>query len=120
MPQGLITSLLIKLTLDFWYLALLALLFKLVLIRITVTPAAWSVFLIWLTGNITFYCMACLSGLIFSSAGFYFIPIIMFVISALGEIGFMSVMFRISAARLWPAILLGNGLFFSLLFLQMT
>jgi hypothetical protein len=119
MPKGLITSLLIKLTIDFWYLTLLALLIKLVLIRYTATNSTLKVALIWITGTITFYCVACISGIIFSSTGFYYTPFIMFMVAALAELGFSSVVFRINSRRLLPSVLIGNGLFFFLLFMQM-
>jgi len=119
MPQGLITSLLIKLTFDFWYLALIALLIKLALIRYTVTNELIKVILIWLLGSIAFYFLACILGIVFSSLKFIYIPFVMYAFSSLAEIGFSSVIFRISAKRLWPSIVLGNGLFFTILFIQM-
>ena len=119
MPKGLITSLLIKLTIDFWYLTLLALLIKLLLIRYTVTDSVIRVFLLWFSGSITFYCIACLSGIVFSSTGFYYLPFIMYSFAVLAELAFTSIVFRLNAQRLLPSILIGNGLFFFLLFLQM-
>ena len=119
MPKGLITSLLIKLTIDFWYLTLIALVIKLLLIRYTVTNSVLKVFLIWLTGSITFFCIACLSGIIFSSTGFYYLPFIMFSFAALAELTFTSFVFRITSQRLLPSLLIGNALFFFLLFMQM-
>jgi hypothetical protein len=119
MPKGLITSLLIKLTIDFWYLTLLALLIKLLLIRYTATNSVLKVTLMWFTGTITFYCVACISGIIFSSTGFYYTPFIMYMVATLAELGFSSVVFRINSRRLLPSVLIGNGLFFFLLFMQM-
>ena len=119
MPQGLITSLLIKLTFDFWYLALLALLIKLVLIRYTVTNEMLKVILLWLIGSIFFYFLACILGIVFGSLRFIYIPFIMYFMSTIAEIGFSAVIFRISARRLWPSILIGNALFFTILFVQM-
>src|SRR5690242_20743494 len=100
MPNGIITSLLIKLTFDFWYLSLLALLIKLVLLRYTATNKLSKVFLIWLIGSVTFYTIACISGIVFGKAGFYYIPFIMYIFSVAAEIGFMSAMFRMEAKRL--------------------
>ncbi len=119
MPRGLITSLLIKLTVDFWYLTLFALLIKLVLIRYTATNSIVKVYLLWIVGSITFYCIACLAGLIFSSTGFYYMPFIMYFFSLLAEIAFSSTLFKISSKRLLPSVIIGNGLFFLLLFMQM-
>ena len=119
MPKGLITSLLIKLTFDFWYLTLLALLIKLLLIRFTVTNSIIKIFLIWICGTLASYSIACIAGIVFSSAGFYYIPFIMYSLAALAELGFSSIVFRINSNRLLPSILIGNGLFFFLLFMQM-
>lgn len=119
MPRGLITSLLIKLTVDFWYLTLIALLLKLVLIRYTATNSIVKIFLLWIVGSITFYCIACLAGIVFSSTGFYYIPFIMYSLSVIAELAFSSTLFRISSRRLLPSVLIGNGLFFLLLFMQM-
>ncbi len=119
MPNGLITSLLIKLTFDFWYLTLIALLVKLLLIRYTVTNSLIKVFLLWLSGSITFYCIACISGIVFSSTGFYYIPFIMFSFAVLGELAFTSIVFRFNSLRLMPSLLIGNALLFFLLFMQM-
>ena len=119
MPRGLITSLLIKLTVDFWYLTLFALLIKLVLIRYTATDSILKVFALWIVGTITFYCIACLAGIVFSSTGFYYIPFIMYSFAVLAEITFISTLFRINSRRLLPSVLIGNGLFFFLLFMQM-
>ncbi len=120
MPKGLITSLLIKLTFDFWYLTVIALLIKLVLIRYTATNSVVKVFLIWLSGTIAFYCIACLAGIIFSSAGFYYIPFIMYIMAVTVEIYFTSIVFRIGAKRLMPSLVIGDGIFFFLLFIQMA
>ena len=119
MPQGLITSLLIKLTFDFWYLTIFALLVKILLIRYTVTNSVLKIFLLWISGSATFYTIACLSGIVFSSTGFYYLPFIMFSFAVLAELAFTSIVFRINSARLIPSILIGNGLFFFLLFMQM-
>ena len=119
MPKGLITSLLIKLTFDFWYLTLLALLIKLLLIRYTVTNSLIKIFLLWFFGSITFYCIACIVGIVFSAVGFYYIPFIMYSLAVLAELGFTSTVFRINSNRLLPSILIGNGIFFFLLFMQM-
>ncbi len=119
MPNGLITSLLIKLTFDFWYLTLLALLIKILLIRYTVTESLPKVFLLWISGSITFYCIACLSGIVFSSTGFYYLPFIMFILAVFAELAFTSIVFRLNSRRLLPSILIGNGFFFFLLFMQM-
>ena len=119
MPKGLITSLLIKLTIDFWYLTLIALALKLWLIRYTVTKNMTKVFLIWISGTIGFYCIACICGIIFSSMGFYYLPFIMFSFAALAELAFTSVVFRINSQRLLPSLLIGNALLFFLLFMQM-
>ena len=119
MPKGLITSLLIKLTIDFWYLTLIALLIKLLLIRYTATDSVIKVFLIWISGSIAFYCVACLAGIIFSGTGFYYIPFIMYTLAVLAELAFTSTVFRLSSRRLSPSVLIGDGLFFFLLFMQM-
>lgn len=119
MPQGLITSLLIKLTFDFWYFSLLALILKAFIIRFTASDHIIKVLLIWVTGSVAFYCIACLSGIIFSSVGFYYTPFIMFILACLGELAFTSIMFRIEARKLMPSIVIANGLFFFLLFTQM-
>src|SRR5262245_40942526 len=112
MPQGLITSLLIKLTFDFWYFTLFALLLKFALIRFTATDSVIKVVLLWLVGSITFYCIACIAGIVFSSIGFYYIPFIMYSLAVIAELGFLSVLFRISSRRLVPSVLIGDGLFF--------
>jgi hypothetical protein len=119
LPKGLITSLLLKLTIDYWYLTLAALIIKLILIHYTVGGSGIKVFLIWITGNITFYTMACLAGIVFTTVGFYYIPFIMYVIASAGEILFCSVFFRLSYKKLMLPVLLGDALFFSLLFVNM-
>ncbi len=119
MPKGLITSLLIKLTFDFWYFTLLALLIKLFLIWFTVTDSIIKVLLIWVCGSLAFYSIACLSGIAFSAVGFYYIPFIMYSLATIGEIGFTSIVFRINSRRLLPSVLIGDGVFFFLLFMQM-
>ena len=119
MPKGLITSLLIKLTFDFWYFTLLALLIKVFLIRFTVTDSIVKVFLILVCGSLTFYSISCLAGIVFWSVGFYYIPFIMYTLAVLGEIGFTSIIFRLNPRRLIPEVLIGDGLFFALLFTQM-
>ena len=119
MPRGLITSLLIKLTVDFWYLTLFALLIKLVLIRYTATNSILKIFALWIVGTVTFYCIACIAGILFSSTGFYYIPFIMYSLAVLAELGFTSTLFKISSRRLLPSVLIGDGLFFFLLFMQM-
>lgn len=119
MLKGLITSLLIKLTFEFWYLTLIAMLVKVFLIRYTVTDSKIKVFLIWLTGTIVFYCISCLAGIVFSSAGFYYIPFIMFAIAVFCEILFLKILFRFSTGRLSPSVIIADALFFFLLFMQM-
>ena len=119
MPKGLITSLLIKLTVDYWYFTLIALVIKLFLVRFTATDSILKVILIWITGSITFFCIACLAGIVFSSTGFYYTPFIMYIFAVLAELTFMSIFFRISTKRLLPSVLIGNGLFFFLMFVQM-
>jgi hypothetical protein len=119
MPQGLITSLLIKLTFDFWYFTLLTLIIKAFLIRFTVTDSVIKVFLIWIFGSIVFYFVACISGIIFSAMGFYYIPFIMYILATIAEIGFTSIIFKMNSRRLLPEVLIGDGLFFFLLFMQM-
>jgi hypothetical protein len=119
MPKGLITSLLIKLTFDFWYFTLLALLIKVFLVRFTVTDSIVKVFLIWISGTLAFYSVACISGILFSSVGFYYIPFIMYTLATIAEVGFTSIVFRMNSQRLWPSVLIGDGLFFFLLFMQM-
>ncbi len=119
MPKGLITSLLIKLTIDFWYFTVLALLIKFFLLRFTAADNLMKAFLMWIVGSVTFYTIACLAGILFSSTGFYYTPFIMFVIGFSGELLFCSIMFRTEAQKLIPSILIGNGIFFSLLFTQM-
>ncbi len=119
MPKGLITSLLIKLTVDFWYLTLLALLIKLFLIRFTVTGSFPKALLIWISGSVVFYVIACFAGIIFSSTGFYYIPFIMFTLAVFAEFSIISVAFKVHYKRLIPAVMIGNGLFFMLLFMQM-
>jgi hypothetical protein len=119
MPKGLITSLLIKLTFEFWYFTLIALLIKVFLIRITVTDSIVKVFLILICGSLAFYSIACISGILFSAIGFYYIPFIMYSLATIGEIGFTSIIFRMNSRRLIPEVLIGDGLFFVLLFTQM-
>jgi hypothetical protein len=118
MPNGIITSLLIKLTIDFWYLSLIALLIKLVLLRYTATNKIGKVFMIWLTGSVTFFTIACICGIVFGSAGFYYIPFIMYIFAVGAELTFASIAFRIEAKRLMPAVIIGDGIFFFLLFIQ--
>ena len=119
MPRGLITSLLIKLTFDYWYLTILALVIKFVLVRFTVTNLMLRVFLLWLVGTVTFYFSACLAGIVFTSVGFYYQPFIMFMMAALLELIFLSLMFRTEAKILLPSVVIGDGIFFLLLFVQM-
>lgn len=119
MPQGLITSLLIKLTIDFWYFTIIAMLLKLFILRFTVAESFMKAFLMWFIGSVTFYTIACLAGILFSSTGFYYTPFIMFVVACLGEVLFLTIMFRSEPRKLVPGILIGNGIFFTLLFTQM-
>ena len=119
MPQGLITSLLIKLNIDYWYFTLIAMLLKLFIFRFSVAETFLKAFMMWLIGTVTFYTIACLSGLLFSSTGFYYTPFIMFVVACLGELLFLTIMFRSETRKLLPGILIGNGIFFTLLFTQM-
>jgi hypothetical protein len=114
MPNGLITSLLIKLTFDFWYFTLIALLIKVFLIRITVTDSVVKVFLILICGSLAFYCIACITGLVFSGVGFYYIPFIMYSLATVGEIAFTSIIFQMYPRRLIPEVLISDGLFFAL------
>jgi hypothetical protein len=118
MPKGLITSLLLKLTVDYWYFTLIALVIKFVLIRYTAIDSFAKVLLIWITGTIAFYCIACLAGIIFTS-GFYYMPFIMYIIAVIAEVIITSTIFKIRSSRLMPSILIGNGLLFLLLFMQM-
>jgi hypothetical protein len=119
MPQGLITSLLIKLTFDYWYFTLIALLLKLFIIRITAAENMIRAFLMWLIGSVAFYTIACLTGILFSSTGFYYTPFIMFVFACLGEVLFLMIMFRETPRKVIPSVIIGNGIFFTLLFTQM-
>jgi hypothetical protein len=119
MPKGLITSLLIKLTFDFWYLTLLAILIKIFLIRFTVTDSKLKIFLLWLLGSVTFYFTACMAGIIFTSLSFYTQPFIMFMLAVLFELVFLSLLFRKEYKILLPSVVIGDGIFFFLLFMQM-
>ena len=120
MGQGLITSLLIKLTIEFWYFTIIALLVKLALIRFTVTNSMIKVLLLWGIGSVTFYTVACISGIVFSSAGFKTIPFIMYFVSVASELLFSSIFFRVSVRQIIPSITIGDGLFFLILFIQMV
>ncbi len=120
MPKGLITSLLIKLTFDYWYLSVIALLFKMFLIRFTVTDSKIKVFLLWLIGTATFYFTACMAGIIFTSIGFYYQPFIMFMLAIFLEMIFLSLVFKIEYKIILPSIIIGDGIFFFLLFMQMA
>jgi hypothetical protein len=76
--------------------------------------------LILITGTIAFYCTSCLAGIIFSGIGFYYTPFVMFLFAVPTEIVFVGILFRTSPKRLWPGLLIGDGIFFFLLFLQMV
>ena len=118
MPKGLITSLLIKLTLDFWYFSLFAVLIKFFLIRFTAAENYFKTFLVWFIGSITFYCIACLTGIIFSSMSFDMTPFVMFLLACGGELAFTTIMFRIPGRKILPSIVISNGMFFLLIFTQ--
>lgn len=120
MPQGLITSLLIKLTFDYWYLTLIALVIKIFLIRFTVSDSKIKILLLWLIGTAAFYFTACLAGIVFTSIGFYYQPFVMFMMAILFELIFLSLIFRIEYKRLLPSVIVGDGIFFFLLFMQMV
>ena len=120
MPKGLMTSLLIKLTIDYWYLTAFALLLKFFLVRFTATDSLLKVFLIWLTGTTAFYSAACIAGIIFTSLGFYYLPFVMFLFAITIELIFCSILFKIEYKRLLPSFMIGDGVFFFLLFMQMV
>jgi hypothetical protein len=120
MPTGLITSLFLKLTVDYWYFTLIALLIKLALLRFTVTNTMLKSLLLWLVGTVIFYFIACFIGIVFSSAGLYYIPLIMFFFAIFAEIYLSSMLFRIEPRKLTLAMISGNALLFILLFIQMV
>jgi len=119
MLRGLITDLLIKLTFEYWYFVILALLIKAALIRFTVTDSIKKIVLFWLIGTVTFYFTACMAGIVFTTVSFYYQPFIMFVSATLIELFFMSIMFRTEVKILLPSVVIGDGVFFFLLFWQM-
>jgi hypothetical protein len=119
LPRGLITSLLIKLTIDYWYFTLLAIFVKTLLIRFTVTDLPKRIFLLLITGSFIFYSASCVAGLLFSSLGFYYIPFVMYVVAVIAELFVCSIIFNMNTARLIPFVLIGDALFFLLLFMQM-
>jgi hypothetical protein len=117
MPQGLITSLLIKLTIEFWYLTLAAILLKLFFLRLTATETMFRAVAVMLVGSATFFTVACLAGLIFSALSYVSTGFIMFGLAFASELLFCTIMFRIETRKLVPPFVIGNGIYITTLYL---
>jgi hypothetical protein len=118
MPQGLLTSLLLKLTIEYWYFTLLAILLKFFFLRLTATETFLRAAVILFIGSSAFFTIACLAGLIFSSMSYVSTGMIMVILAFSGEMLFCTIMFRTAPRKLIPGFAVGNGLFLIFLYME--
>jgi len=118
MGNGFFTSVLLSLTIDYWYFTLIALLIKYVLIRFVTTDTNLKAIAMWVTGTFVFFAFACLGGFIFSSVNMMVIPFLMFTLALTMETLISVMVFNTKSQRTFYPLFISNVLLFALLFGQ--
>ena len=118
MSNGFFTSVLLQLTIDYWYFTLIALLIKYLLIRYVTTDTNLKAIAMWVTGTFVFFAFASIGGFIFSSVYFMVIPFLMFALALTMETIISVTLFNTTGQKTFIPLLISNVLLFGLLFSQ--
>ena len=118
MSNGFFTSVLLSLTIDYWYFTLIALLIKYILIRFVTTDTSLKAIAMWVTVTFVFFAFACIGGFIFSSVNLMVVPFLMFALALTMETVVSVMVFNTSSYKTFYPLLFSNFLLFLLLFSQ--
>ncbi len=118
MTNGFFTSVLLQLTIEYWYFTLIALLLKFALIRFITTDTSLKATAMFFTGTFVFFAFASIGGFIFSSVNLMLIPFLMFALALTMETVVCILVFSTSGKRTFTPLLISNFILFLLLFSQ--
>ncbi|MFZ7145114.1 MAG: hypothetical protein ACO1G6_07195 [Bacteroidota bacterium] len=118
MSNGFFTSVLLQLTIEYWYFTFLALLIKFFLLRYITTGTTLKATAMFFTGTFVFFSFACIGGFIFSSVNLMAIPFLMFALALAMETIVCVMIFSTSGQRTFIPLLISNCILFLLLFSQ--
>ena len=116
MTNGFFSGIFLKLATEYWYFTVTFLILKFILLRFISALSSGKAFIIWLTGTLTFFCIACLCGFLFSSAGVYIVPFLMFIFALAIETVLCSSVFTVRIKTIFVPLLIPDGLLFLFLF----
>ena len=118
MSNGFFTSVLLQLTIDYWYFTLISLLIKYFLLRFVTTGTTGKAIAMWITGTFVFFAFACLGGFIFSSVNLMVIPFLMFALALTMETVLSMMIFNTKANKTFVPLFVSELMLFLLLFSQ--
>ena len=118
MSNGFFTSVLLQLTIEYWYFTLIALLLKFALIRFITTDTSLKATAMFFTGTFVFFAFASIDGFIFSSVNLMLISFLMFALALTMETVVCIFVFSTSGKRTFTPLLISNFILFLLLFSQ--